>query len=132
MRHGIVRRLQCAAVAMLLLGTGCASTFKKDEKAVEHQAVNCATADGDIRVLKGEKAHVAEQIALGDAIYPAGLVIGLLTEPKAPSSGWRLVSTTRRSTRRSRRSRRPVVSVDEEGDKNRFVLGLRRAVAPRR
>ena len=80
MRHGIVRRVQCVAVAALLLGAGCASTFKKEEKAVEHQAVNCATADGDIRVLKGEKAHVAEQIAMGvTAIYPASLVIGLLT-----------------------------------------------------
>jgi hypothetical protein len=54
--------------------------LKKEEKAVEHQAVNCTTADGDIRVLQSEKTHVAEQVALGvTAIYPAGLVIGLLT-----------------------------------------------------
>jgi hypothetical protein len=80
MRHGTVRRLQCAGLAALLLVTGCASGFKKDEKAIDQETVNCATADGDIRVLKGEKAHVAEQIALGvTAIYPAGLVIGLLT-----------------------------------------------------
>ena len=65
MRHGTVRRLQCAGLAALLLVTGCASGFKKDEKAINQETVNCATADGDIRVLKGEKAHVAEQIALG-------------------------------------------------------------------
>jgi len=42
--------------------------------------VNCATAEGDIRVLRGEKAHVAERVAQGvTAIYPAGLVVGLLT-----------------------------------------------------
>lgn len=63
----------------LLLG-GCATKLEKEEKAAEQMPVNCATADGDIRVLRGEKVHVAEQIALGvTAIYPAGLVVGLLT-----------------------------------------------------
>lgn len=42
--------------------------------------INCATAEGDIRLLKHEKAHVAEQIAEGvTAIFPAGLVLGILT-----------------------------------------------------
>jgi hypothetical protein len=80
MRHGTVRRVQSVCLMTVLLLAGCAMTFKKEEKAIEQQPVNCATADGDIRVLQGEKAHVAEQIALGvTAIYPAGLVIGLLT-----------------------------------------------------
>ena len=42
--------------------------------------VNCATAQGDIRVLEAEKAHVAERILEGaTAISPAGAVIGILT-----------------------------------------------------
>lgn len=44
------------------------------------QPVNCATAEGDIRVLQGEKAHVASQIAQGvTALSPAGIVMGILT-----------------------------------------------------
>ena len=60
--------------------TGCAMQMKKEEKAAKEQPVNCATADGDIRVLQGEKAHVAERIAMGvTMIYPASAVVGLLT-----------------------------------------------------
>ena len=80
MRRETMRRRLATGLALLLLAPGCAFQYKKDEKAVKQETVNCATADGDIRVLQGEKAHVAEQIALGvTAIYPAGLVIGLLT-----------------------------------------------------
>jgi len=80
MRHGTVRRAQCAGLAVLLLAAGCAMKLKKEEKAIEHETVNCATADGDIRVLQGEKTHVAEQIAMGvTAVYPASLVLGLVT-----------------------------------------------------
>ena len=72
------------SVTLLALGlvvlSGCALEFKKDEKAAEAEKVNCGTAQGDIRVLNAEKANVAEQIAMGvTAIYPAALVIGLLT-----------------------------------------------------
>lgn len=77
--HACSRALLAAAAAMLL-ATGCAMKLKKEEKAAEQMPVNCATAEGDIRVLKGEKAHVAERIAMGvTAIYPASLVVGLLT-----------------------------------------------------
>ena len=42
--------------------------------------VDCATAQGDIRVLEAEKPHVAERILEGaTAISPAGAVIGILT-----------------------------------------------------
>jgi len=69
-----------ASLVGALLAQGCAMNMKKEEKAAEQMPVNCATADGDLRVLKSEKANVAEQIALGvTAIYPAGLVMGLLT-----------------------------------------------------
>ena len=43
------------------------------------QPINCATAEGDIRVLQSEKAHVGQQIASGlTAIAPAGIVMGVL------------------------------------------------------
>jgi hypothetical protein len=70
-------------VSSLVLSTsfGCAMQQKKTMKEVTSDApINCSTAEGDIRVLKGEKAHVAEQVAEGvTAIFPAGLVLGILT-----------------------------------------------------
>ncbi len=78
-RHPLVSGIAASVVLALLL-SGCATKLKKEEKAAEQMPVNCATADGDIRLLRSEKAHVAEQIALGvTAIYPAGLIVGLLT-----------------------------------------------------
>ncbi|MGH7287086.1 MAG: hypothetical protein ACREI8_03610 [Myxococcota bacterium] len=69
-----------ACTAAMLLASGCAYQAKKEEKAAEQMPVNCATADGDLRLLRSEKAHVAERVAQGvTAIYPAGLVVGLLT-----------------------------------------------------
>ena len=57
-----------------------ANKRKVTEKEMQQQPINCATAEGDIRVLKNEKAHVAEQIAMGvSAIIPIGLVVGILT-----------------------------------------------------
>jgi hypothetical protein len=75
---GLVALVVLASVA--LLSAGCARKLRAEEKAVAAEQVNCATAEGDIRVLQGEKAHVAQQVAMGvTAIYPAGLVVGLLT-----------------------------------------------------
>jgi hypothetical protein len=69
-----------AGLAMTVFLAGCAMKFKDEEKAIKNEQVNCATADGDMRVLQSEKSHVAQQIALGvTAIYPAGALIGLLT-----------------------------------------------------
>ena len=80
MRHSVLGSALSLGLVATLIPAGCAMGYKKDEKKIEHEQVDCATADGDIRLLRSEKAHVAEQIALGvTAIYPAGLVIGLLT-----------------------------------------------------
>jgi hypothetical protein len=69
-----------AAVAVALLGSGCAMMFKEDEQKAKAMPINCATASGDIRVLQAEKAHVVQQVAMGvTSIYPAGLVLGVLT-----------------------------------------------------
>jgi hypothetical protein len=63
-----------------LLVPGCAMEYKEKAQAVEAQPVNCATAEGDLRVLKSEKAHVVQQIGMGvSAISPYGLALGVLT-----------------------------------------------------
>jgi len=44
------------------------------------QPINCATAEGDIRLLQHEKAHVADQIVAGvTAIVPASAVMGIVS-----------------------------------------------------
>jgi PBP1b-binding outer membrane lipoprotein LpoB len=71
-------RVGSVAFAIVLL-SGCAMGYKKDEAALK-QPVNCSTAQGDLRTLASEKANLAEEIASGvTMIYPAGLVIGLVT-----------------------------------------------------
>ena len=49
-------------------------------EAALQQPINCATAEGDIRVLRGEKTNAAQEAAAGaTAIAPAGIVMGLVT-----------------------------------------------------
>jgi hypothetical protein len=68
--HGLV-------IAALV--SGCAMQEKQTLQSMD-QPINCATAEGDIRVLQNEKTHVAGQIAQGlTAIAPAGIVMGILT-----------------------------------------------------
>ena len=72
-------KISIVAFSAILL-SGCLD--KKYEQGERHmkQPINCATAEGDIRVLQHEKAHVAEQVAEGVmALAPAGIVIGILT-----------------------------------------------------
>jgi hypothetical protein len=66
---------------LVALASGCAFQQKKVERELEQPApINCATAQGDLRVLQGEKAHVAQRVVEGaTAIYPASLVMGILT-----------------------------------------------------
>lgn len=72
-----------AVIGALALGAaaGCAMQQQQNLSALQDpKRINCATADGDLRILESEKAHVAQRIAEGaTAIYPAGLVVGLLT-----------------------------------------------------
>jgi hypothetical protein len=69
------------AAAIMLTGSGCAFQQKGVERQLEHPApINCATAPGDLRLLQSEKANVAERVVEGvTAIYPASLVVGVLT-----------------------------------------------------
>jgi hypothetical protein len=69
------------AVLGILLVSGCAMQQKKTMHTLENPApVNCATAEGDLRVLEGEKTHVAQQIVEGvSSLTPAGAALGILT-----------------------------------------------------
>ena len=80
----MIGRIQKAALAVgiggAFLATGCAEMFEKDEAGAKQMPVHCATAQGDLRVLQGEKANVVERMAMGvTMIYPASAVLGLLT-----------------------------------------------------
>jgi len=67
------------AFGMAALVAGCASQYKEKEAALK-APINCASAEGDIRVLQSEKTNVAQQAAMGvTAIAPAGIVLGILT-----------------------------------------------------
>ena len=54
--------------------------ISKQAKEDMAKPVNCATAQGDLRVLRSEKGHVGSQIAAGiTSVTPAGAVLGILT-----------------------------------------------------
>jgi len=70
-----------AAVCVAVVLGACASKEAKEVKQAEGMPVNCATAEGDLRMLRSEKANVAERIAEGvTAIYPVGFLIGVATQ----------------------------------------------------
>ncbi len=66
-------------VVLMLIIVGC-SPVSKEAKQDLAKPVNCATAEGDIRSLQAEKAHVGKEIAAGvTAIVPIGLVVNVVT-----------------------------------------------------
>jgi hypothetical protein len=68
----------CITLAFAFLFSGCYKQFKAKEATLE-QPINCATAEGDIRVLQQEKVHVKEQIKAGVmSIMPPALIGGLI------------------------------------------------------
>lgn len=74
-------------VAMVALMAGCAMEYKKTEENLNKPPINCFTAEGDIRVLKSEKANVAQQIAAGlQTIVPTSIVVGLVTGTSGTSA----------------------------------------------
>ena len=60
---------------------GCAVKQKKIEYTLDNPApINCATAEGDLRVLQSEKTHAGQRIAEGvAALAPAGAALCILT-----------------------------------------------------
>ena len=66
-------------ILLAIFLSACATGQKKVIKELQ-QPINCATAEGDIRVLKSEKAHVGQQIAEGvTSITPPGFIVGVIT-----------------------------------------------------
>ncbi len=73
---------EIALIGALVFGvaSGCAQQQEQNLAAIEATPIHCATAYGDIRMLQSEKTGLAQQVAEGaTAIYPAGLVVGVLT-----------------------------------------------------
>jgi hypothetical protein len=77
-RMSLTKMVSALAIAVVIVA--CAAQFQQQEQALQQPIkINCATAEGDIRMLQSEKAHVAQQVAMGiTAIAPAGLVMGVL------------------------------------------------------
>ncbi len=64
----------------MIIFLGACAPISQQAKQDIAKPINCATCAGDIRVLRGEKANVAKEIANGvTAIYPASAVLGMLT-----------------------------------------------------
>ena len=62
-------------IGLVAILAACAPTTKQAQDDLQ-KPINCATAEGDIRVLKSEKKHVGAEIAAGiTAIVPIGLVV---------------------------------------------------------
>ncbi len=65
---------------LTVLASGCAVQEKKEAASAQSMPVNCATAEGDLRVLNSEKASTASRIGNGiSMVAPIGLVAGLVT-----------------------------------------------------
>jgi hypothetical protein len=75
-------RMLTIVITLLIIGisTACAMQQKRTYQELKHPgAIDCAHADGDLRMLQHEKAWVGERIVEGvTAIYPASLVVGLV------------------------------------------------------
>ena len=69
-------------VMFVVVGLSACATAKKEKKTMADTKlpVQCATAEGDLRALNSEKAHVGSEIAAGaSAIIPIGLVVNVVT-----------------------------------------------------
>jgi hypothetical protein len=79
MKGAVNMKKQLATIFAAMTLAGCAFQEKRVEQSME-QPINCALAEGDIRVLESERAHVGRQVVAGvTAIVPAGIVVGLVT-----------------------------------------------------
>jgi hypothetical protein len=66
-------------VMVVVLMSACAPITKQEKQELA-KPVNCATAEGDLRMLQSEKASVGKMIADGvTAVVPVGAVIGIVT-----------------------------------------------------
>jgi hypothetical protein len=71
-----MKNLSMTVVAFSMLAA-CSPISQQAQQDLA-KPINCATAEGDIRVLQSEKAHALTQIASGvTALSPAGAVLGV-------------------------------------------------------
>ena len=69
-------KIICGFGIAVLIAACSTAEFQAAEKQMS-QPINCATAEGDIRMLNSEKANVGQQIAMGvTSIVPTGLLAG--------------------------------------------------------
>ena len=68
-------------VLLCFVVVGCALQRKQVEEDInESPAVNCATAQEDLKVLEDEKVSLVGQVASGvSMVAPVGIVVGILT-----------------------------------------------------
>jgi len=76
--------LAAAALAsFVVLGTGCGGNYKQmadNEKQAKTMPVNCATAEGDIRMLQSELATNQQRTAAGvTAVVPISAVVSIVS-----------------------------------------------------
>jgi len=77
--------IKITAVGVLVIGLamvvgGCEIKTKKTAQQVKEMPIDCATADGDLRMLEGEKKSTMQRISSGvRMVVPAGFVVGLVT-----------------------------------------------------
>jgi hypothetical protein len=68
------------AIGLAVVVSACATHEKKITKQVEGMPIDCATAEGDMRMLQEEKKSTTQRIAKGiQMVVPAGIIVGLAT-----------------------------------------------------
>jgi hypothetical protein len=74
-----MRTLLTALMVFFMALAACAPITKQEKQEIA-KPVNCATAEGDLRMLRSEKASVEKMIADGvTAVVPVGAIIGIVT-----------------------------------------------------
>ncbi len=72
--------LSLCTIGLATLAGGCSIQDKKTAEQVKEMPVNCATADGDLRMLDGEKKSTMQRISAGvRSVVPIGLVAGVVS-----------------------------------------------------
>jgi hypothetical protein len=75
--------LSICAIGVPALLSGCVMQDRKalkNEQNVETMHYTCATADGELRVLEGEKKTTAQRVSAGvRSVVPITLVVGLVS-----------------------------------------------------
>jgi hypothetical protein len=68
------------AIGLAMLVGGCSMQDKKTAQRIKEMPIECATADGDLRMLDEEKKTTLQRIGSGvRLIVPVALVVGVVT-----------------------------------------------------